>query len=261
MSDSTLQSEVTWPDQWNGLRAVWLFCLVTAALSIILELLLPGLAGPMAVAFVPMGTAVILITGSAGKQQVRPQLFSRPAWRISLKWAVISSAAAVGLRLGVSLLALALGHRFQTGPFSLPLLIIFMLFAATEEIGWRGFALPRLLQKGWSPLAAALLLGVPWALLHLPLTLPGMLSAGTPMLAQSLVILALSVLTTWVYLAAGRSLTAPTLLHGVQNALASLNYGLSPEVSGWSMVVVYVAAALLVIMLSRGRLGLREAQV
>ena len=84
--------------------------------------------------------------------------------------------------------------RIQSGPFT-PLLLATFVFAAGEEIGWRGFALPRLLKRGISPLKAAFLFGVPWALFHLPLTLPGKLAEGVPPLAQFLVLLSLSVIT------------------------------------------------------------------
>jgi len=240
----------------SDLRAVWVFCLVTAVLSIAILLLLPGYVGPALVVFIPAITAVILISHSAGKRQVRPRLFSRRAWHFTFKWLLISLGLALGLRLGVSLLGLVLvpGYQWQPGPIS-PLLLMVFLFAAAEEIGWRGFALPTMLKYGFHPIAAALLLGIPWALLHLPLVLPDMLSAGTPPLAQFLVMMSLSILVTWIYLAGGSSLSTAVLLHGGQNFFAILNDGLNPMASGWLMAAVYGAAALLVALLSRGRLG------
>ncbi len=237
-------------DRW----AVLIFCLVVVVVSVTAVLLLPTLLGPLLVVFVPTVTAVGLITLTAGKREVRPQLFSRAAWHISLKWVLIPLGLALLLRLGVSLLGAVWGYPFQPGALS-PLLVMAFLFAAGEEIGWRGFALPRLLATGRSPLAAALLLGLPWALLHLPLTLPGKLSAGTPMLVQFLTMMAMSVLMTWAYLVAGRSLMAVVLLHGGQTMFVFLNDGLSPVVSGWLMVAVYGTAAILVILLTRSHLG------
>jgi membrane protease YdiL (CAAX protease family) len=240
----------------NELRAVWIFALTTLVLTVAVLLLLPGYAGPALVVFIPLITAATLIGLTDGRSQIRPRLFSRQAWGINLKWILISLGLALVLRLGVSLLGLALipGYEFQPGPLS-PLLLMVFLFAAAEEIGWRGFALPTLLKHGYRPLASALLLGIPWALLHLPLVLPGTLSAGTPMAAEFLIIIALSILTTWVYLGAGRSLSAAVLLHGGQNLTVILNNGLDPIASGWLMAAVYGAAALLVILLTRGRLG------
>jgi membrane protease YdiL (CAAX protease family) len=244
-------------DRPIGLAAVWVFCLVTVALTVATLFLLPGYAGPALVVFIPTITAVTLITLTAGKSQVRPRLFSVGAWHLSLKWLLISLGVALALRLGVSVLGLLFvpGYPWQPGPFS-PLLLMAFLFAAAEEIGWRGFALPALLAHGYRPLTTILLLGVPWALLHLPLVLPGMLSAGTPMLAQFLIMMAMSVLVTWAYLAGGNSLSPAVLLHGGQNIFVILNNGLNPVASGWLMAAVYGAAALLVILLTRGRLGL-----
>jgi membrane protease YdiL (CAAX protease family) len=241
------------------MRAVWAFTLLTLVLSVGVLFLLPGLAGPAIIVFIPTILAAVLIRYTAGKGQVRRQLFSREQWPISLKWLLAGLGLALGLRAGVSLLALALvpGYQFQPGPFS-PFLLMTLLFAAGEEIGWRGFALPAMLANGYRPLTAALILGLPWALMHLPLVLPGMLSEGTPMAAQFLVILALSVLTSWVYLSGG-SLTAAVLLHGGQNITVILNNGLDPVSSGWLMAAVYGIVAVVVILLTKGRLGLPAA--
>lgn len=252
-------------NQQIDLRAVWVFCVATVVLSVSLFLLLPGMGGPVIAVYIPTITAVTLIALTAGKSQVRARLFTIKAWHISLKWLFISLGLALSLRSGVSLLGLLLvpDYQWQPGPLSMAFLLIplYLASAAGEEIGWRGFALPTLLDHGYRPLAAAFILGLPWALLHLPLVLPGMMNAGTPPLASFLNLMALSVLLTWAYLGAGFSLSAAVLLHAGQSIFGFLNYGLDPVVSSWLMAAVCSVAALLVILLTRGRLGLPEAAV
>lgn len=243
----------------RDLRAVWIFCVVIVVLTDSIFFLLPGIGGATIGVLIPTITAVALIGITAGRSQIRGRLFSAKAWRLNLKWLLISLGLGLALRLGVSALGLLLVPDYQWQPDSFsPLLLVMLLFAAGEEIGWRGFALPAMLAIGYGPLRAALFLGVPWALLHLPLVLPGMLSAGTPPLAQFLIIMALSIMVSWIYLASGSSLGAAVLLHGSQNAFVIFNSGLEPATAGWLMAIVYSAAALLVILLSRGRLGLAD---
>lgn len=238
-------------------NSLWIFITLTVLLTVVVILLpLPVLAGPALVVFIPTILAALLIRVSDGKGQVRSQLFAARRWRTSLKWIAISLGLAVGLRLLVSLLGLvfAPGYQIQPGMVT-PLLLITLIFAAGEEIGWRGYALPRMLKLGNSPLASALLLGIPWALLHLPLTLPGKLAEGVPPLAQFLTMLGLSVLTAWLYLAPKGSILAPVLLHGGQNAAVILNDGLPLALNNWLMALVYGVIALLIILFTRGRLG------
>jgi len=237
-------------------KAVAWYCFDVALISLALLFWLPGLAGAALVVFVPAVIAVLMIARAGGRSELRARLFNRRVWRLTLKWLLISLGVALGLRLGVSLLALAVapGYTFNPGPFS-PLLLATLIFAAGEEIGWRGFALPVLLENGYHPLRASLILGLPWALLHLPLTLPGMLSEGTPMVAELIIIMALSVLLSWAFLGSGFTLTAPILLHAGQNIFVILNNGMDAVTAGWLMAAVYSAAALVVVLLTRGRLG------
>jgi hypothetical protein len=86
-----------------------------------------------------------------------------------------------------------------------------------------------------------------------------MLSAGTPPLAQLLIIIALSVLLAWVYVASGDSLTAAVLLHGGQNVFVFLNGAIPPTAAAWLMTAVYSAAALLIVLIAGPRLGQRPA--
>src|SRR5215469_8570980 len=73
--------------------------------------------------------------------------------------------------------------------------IIFAGFG--EELGWRGFALPRM-QASLQALTASLLLGILWGLWHLPLEMAmGISPLG--FIDFVLRIIALAVLFTWVY--------------------------------------------------------------
>jgi membrane protease YdiL (CAAX protease family) len=87
-----------------------------------------------------------------------------------------------------------------------------------------------------------------------------MLSEGTPMVAQFLILMALSILTAWAYLSSGSSLMAAVLLHGGQNLTVILNNGLAPVASGWLMAAVYGTAAIGIILLTKGRLGLQAGE-
>lgn len=151
--------------------------------------------------------------------------------RLGWKWLGLTLGIALVLRLGVSLLALLLGH----------------------------YAAPYL--GDISPLAAALILGVPWAALHLVRFLPGMWSAGESPLPRLSVVLLLSVLTTWAYVRTGRhGVIAATLLHGGQNGLIFLNGGVTPaSLAPWLMVVVYARVVVgIVVADARVMLGRRS---
>jgi membrane protease YdiL (CAAX protease family) len=90
-------------------------------------------------------------------------------------------ALALGLVLRVTMsgIALLLGliptiHLRPWPPMQLALFAVMLfLFAIPEELGWRGYALPKLLNKH-SPLVASLMIGALWGSLHLALHLPGL---------------------------------------------------------------------------------------
>ena len=91
-----------------------------------------------------------------------------------------------------------------------------------EELGWRGFALPRLLES-FSPRSAGFILGVIWAVWHLP----AFFISGTPQEALALPVflvgaVALSVLATWLYVNTAGSVLASILLHRMANGANDL---------------------------------------
>jgi len=108
--------------------------------------------------------------------------------------------------------------------FSLTLAPLFnCLFALDEELGWRGFLLPRLLPSGqWR---AILLSGAIWGVWHAPAILQGHNYPGQPVLGVFMMVifcLLLGTIFSWLYLQT-RSPWTPTLAHGSLNATAGLS--------------------------------------
>ena len=120
----------------------------------------------------------------------------------------------------------------------IPLLVLLPAFA--EEIAWRGYAVTRLLPS-MSPLAAALLLGVPWAALHIFLQLPGQMNAGLEVWPTIVSLLGYSVVLTWLFVASGGSVLLTALVHAGLNGVAPLMGGLERDQT-WAIRALLVAA-------------------
>jgi membrane protease YdiL (CAAX protease family) len=100
-----------------------------------------------------------------------------------------------------------------------------------EEIGWRGFALPHL-QRRYSALVSGLVIGLVWAFWHWPnFVIPADSPPSWHPLAYVPLIVALSVLFTWVYNATGGSLFAVVLLHGAIHGAWALCEAPNPRVA------------------------------
>lgn len=99
-----------------------------------------------------------------GKDGIRA-LYSRMThWRVASRWYVV----ALGL-MPILLLAILYGLALLVSPAFAPVLSLLGLAGIAagymEEIGWTGFATPRLLSR-WSPLKAGLIVGLLWGLWH-----------------------------------------------------------------------------------------------
>ncbi len=129
-------------------------------------------------AFGPM-LAALFVTALVGGKAGLGELWQRiTKWRVSWKWGsfAVLSPLAIFL-LGLPLVRLVKGEWPDLGllgqtnyrPDLGPLVIILWLitFGFGEEIGWRGFALPRL-QNSLSVSRATLTLGLMWAIWHIP---------------------------------------------------------------------------------------------
>jgi membrane protease YdiL (CAAX protease family) len=82
-----------------------------------------------------------------------------------------------------------------------------------EEFGWRGFALPRLLER-YSPLNASVRLGLIHAAWHIPLFfIPGMPQTQVSFPLFTLGVVSIAIFDTALYLRTGASLLLAILVH------------------------------------------------
>jgi membrane protease YdiL (CAAX protease family) len=178
--------------------------------------------------FGPMGAAIILTAITGGNEGLR-ELWGRISkWRVGWPYAAFTIfspialfiLAAIAMRLvqgewpDLRLLGQA-NYLPYLGWAVLPVWII--TFGFGEEIGWRGFALPRL-QKTMSVSKSTLILGLMWFLWHVPSffyheTYVGMGWIMIPAFLFS--VLCGAVLFTWLYNGSGGSILMVAIWHGV----------------------------------------------
>jgi membrane protease YdiL (CAAX protease family) len=169
-------------------------------------------------------------------------------------------ALALVIRLMMSLIALGFDmistiQLRPGGPVQYVILaVVFFVFALPEELGWRGYALPKLLERH-SPLVAGLIIGLLWGSLHLALLLPGMMNEGTPPLATLLGLVGGSVLFTWLYVNSGGSILLTALFHAAQSFFVIVNEGIALEQQAWLMTVVYWMLAFIIIIVAGSSFG------
>lgn len=150
--------------------------------------------------------------------------------------------------------------------------IVFFGVALPEEIGWRGFALPRM-QPRYGPLWGTLLLGVLWSFWHLIFFLtpghgggPGTNFASllTSFAYFFIVVMAFSIIFTWVFNHTGGSVFIANLLHAAidtpQLVWIPLFLAVDETKLNLACLIAFVVPALLIVILTRGRLGYRPSQ-
>jgi membrane protease YdiL (CAAX protease family) len=247
-------------------QALPLFCALTIALSFAATLLpLPGEAVPVVMVFIPALIALSLTAVTDGWMGVRALLSKRGQWRVRPLWVVVAVVLGLVLRVIMSVIALLLGQipfiqLRQWSPMQLGLFAVMLfVFAIPEELGWRGYAFPKLL-KAHSPLIASLLVGVLWGSLHLALTLPGMVYAGAPLLAFVLEVAGLAVLGTWLYIRTGGNLLITSLFHAAQSFFVIVNDGIALEQQLWLMAGVFLSMALIIVLIEVSRFTRKTGQ-
>jgi len=235
----------------------------------LLALLLPWIGGPLSdwiyngtilsiVFALPLAClvaspliAALVVTGVCeGKAGVKRLLSQFTRWRVGLRWYAVAlllppviylSAIYVNVLMGAP--APSMG---QFGTWSTVLMTFALRLVnpfdgpVMEELGWRGFALPRL-QKRFSPLVANLILGVVVVLWHVRY-LPG----GDYAWIYAPATLAFTLIAGWLYHRTGGSLLLALLLHVTDGLIRPQELGFVGAAATrmvWLPVMVYVAVA------------------
>jgi membrane protease YdiL (CAAX protease family) len=199
---------------------------------------------------------------------VRALLARIGRWRVSPLWYAVALLGPALIVLVALLLSLALGDPLPPGPppavwGTLPLLaVVYLVIAVIEETGWRGYAQPRL-QRPYGALAAGLLVGVLWALWHLPQRwIPDTGQAEKwPFAVFAAGTVAQAVLLAWLLNRAGGSVLLVAVAH------TAINLAPEPWAAAWRelppdargpypsvlIAAVWVAVAVLLVILTEPR--------
>lgn len=192
---------------------------------------------------------VILIAFTAGRGGLHDLWGRLTQWRIGWQWYAVGLLP-VGLYAIAAVVAGALPSAdfspgsLATALFSLQSGLFVSLFlrgAFGEELGLRGFALPRM-QARMSPFRASLIIGILWGAWHLPV----LIGRDTlSIVAFGLLAVGLSLVFTWLFNGSGGSLIPVLLFHATQNWEEGFET-LFPALGGTEWELVSTVALLLV---------------
>ncbi|OGU03718.1 MAG: hypothetical protein A2W29_05060 [Gemmatimonadetes bacterium RBG_16_66_8] len=173
-------------------------------------------------AFSPSIVALSLTARTEGGAGVRALVARVFQGNVAARWYVFAASYIVVIKLTVALI-----HRVGAGGwprfgeqpwYIIPVAIAFSTpFQAGEEIGWRGYALPRLARR-FGLARASVLLGLVWAFWHVPqFFIPESDTYGQSFTVYVLQVTAISVAMAWLWAHTNGSLLPVMVLHSAAN--------------------------------------------
>jgi uncharacterized protein len=176
-------------------------------------------------AYAPTLAALLVTARSGGVGTLLRQVAT---WRVGLGWYAIVLAGPIVLFVVADLIYALSGGVQPAAWVVLPSNLAFVgpLIAGSlgEELGWRGFAQPRL-QTRYSALWASIIIGIIWGTWHLwPALLPGGLADLTVSdLAQTYIrLISTAIIYAWIYNSTNGSLFVVMVAHAGHNLATEL---------------------------------------
>lgn len=202
----------------------------------------------------PSLAALIVAARTGGRMAVRKLLGSIAIWRVPVRWYVMTfvlplllTAASLVIVDGgfATLRRIDVGTALAGIPMAYLLALPFGPLG--EELGWRGFALPRLL-PGFGPAKASLIIGGIWTAWHLPMmlwspgaALPSFVALSLPSVAVYAVeISAVSVWMTVLFLETKGSVLLAICAHLAFNTAETILFGGLPDLGSGQRKSVYL---------------------
>ena len=217
----------------------------------------------------PFAPALVVTRITAGRDGLDRLLGRMVQWRARPFWyllALVGIPAATGLgylALSGGALVLEGGVVSVIAVLATTYLTYLLGGPVQEEIGWRGFALPRL-EARLSPVAASLALGLLHCFWHAPLFLTSEWDTArqepSQYVAYLLLVLSLSVVLSWLFNGSRGSVMLAILGHnGLNWALFAAGAVTGRVVENtWPAALGLAALALVAIAATKGRLGHRQ---
>ncbi|MFC1936682.1 type II CAAX prenyl endopeptidase Rce1 family protein [Chloroflexota bacterium] len=223
-------------------------------------------------AFGPFAAAAILIRIYHGKEKAKNWLKNILRWKGRLWWNLL---AGLGIPFGIALThiliySLLFGlSPLQSDPpwyWLIPAIpvnvyVVFVYSSAFgEEPGWQGFAMPRLL-KHFTPIISSSILGVLWALWHIPLHFTNLWAGNESLLWMTVYAIPLAMILTWLTQKAKGSVMPAIFLHYATNLYGGYLSGTEifklPLDMQFTQIktVIYWIIALFLVWRTRGTLG------
>lgn len=218
-----------------------------------------------ATGWVPGIAAIVITAMIAGGAGVK-DLFRRfLVWRVGVRWYVAGIFLLAAIILGGIGLHILFGGALPEMPIAgAPVSLILFVFTLTmivgalvntEEIAWRGFALPRLLSR-YGALTASLLIAIPEALFHLPhfWNRDSTFYQNVGLFWFTAFTIAIAFVYAYIFNKTNGSLLIVTILHASQNAWANLLSDNTLRPFQFTVALMWMIA-LALIFATKGRLG------
>ena len=210
--------------------------------------------------------AAIIVTAVLGGRAGVKDLFRRfLIWRVGVQWYLVGLLLLAAVILGGIGLHVLFGGAMPQMPIAgAPISLILFAFTVTvlvgalvntEEIAWRGFALPRL-QSRYGALTAALMIAIPESLFHLPhfWNLNSVFYQNVGLFWFTAFTVAIVFIYTYIFNKTHGSLLIVTILHASQNAWANLLSDNTLRPFQFTVALMWMLAIAL-IFITKGKLG------